>query len=85
LKKNYADSIITLTAIRGKDTVTMRALVTKKGSNGFYQIKPFNILETTTKSFSLLASIPIGFTRCWETLDRYITGLKQLFTGKVSA
>ncbi|MGL5944722.1 MAG: site-2 protease family protein, partial [Sediminibacterium sp.] len=58
LKKNYADSIITLTAIRGKDTVTMRALVTKKGSIGFYQLTPFKILETTTKSFSLLASIP---------------------------
>ncbi|MFX6226051.1 hypothetical protein ABTF68_21475, partial [Acinetobacter baumannii] len=47
LKKNYADSIITLTAIRGKDTVTMRALVTKKGSIGFYQLTPFKILETT--------------------------------------
>ncbi|MBR2648837.1 MAG: RIP metalloprotease RseP [Sediminibacterium sp.] len=85
LKKNYADSIITLTAIRGKDTVTMRALVTKKGAIGFFQLTPFKILKTTTKSFSLLASIPIGFTRCWETLDRYVTGLKQLFTGKVSA
>ncbi|MBX9735119.1 MAG: RIP metalloprotease RseP [Chitinophagaceae bacterium] len=85
LKKSYADSIITITAIRGKDTVTMRALVTKKGSIGFFQLTPFNILKTTTKSFSLLESIPIGFTRCWETLDRYVTGLKQLFTGKVSA
>jgi regulator of sigma E protease len=85
LKKPYADSIITITALRGSDTVTMRALVTKKGSVGFFAVSPFMILGTTTKSYSFGEAIPIGFTRCWETLDRYITGLKQLFTGKVSA
>jgi regulator of sigma E protease len=85
LKKQYADSIITITALRGSDTVTMRALVTKKGSVGFFAVSPFTILGTTTKSYSFTEAIPIGFTRCWETLDRYITGLKQLFTGKVSA
>jgi len=85
LKKQYADSIITITALRGSDTVTMRALVTKKGSVGFFAVSPFTILGTTTKSYSFGEAIPIGFTRCWETLDRYITGLKQLFTGKVSA
>jgi regulator of sigma E protease len=85
LKKQYVDSIITITALRGSDTVTMRALVTKKGSVGFFAVSPFTILGTTTKSYSFSEAIPIGFTRCWETLDRYITGLKQLFTGKVSA
>jgi regulator of sigma E protease len=85
LKKQYADSIITLTALRGGDTVTMRALVTKKGSVGFFAVSPLTILGTTTTSYSFIESVPIGFTRCWETLDRYVTGLKQLFTGKVSA
>jgi hypothetical protein len=27
----------------------------------------------------------MGFNRCFETLDRYINGIKQIFTGKVNA
>ena len=41
--------------------------------------------KTITVKYSFIESIPIGFNRCWETLNRYITGLKQLFTGKVAA
>ena len=43
------------------------------------------LLGTEVKEFSLVQSIPIGFKRCWQTLDRYVTSLKQLFTGKVAA
>lgn len=85
LKKTYADSLVLLTALRGKDTVTLKALVNDKGSIGFFQVSPFKILGTVTKKYSLLEAVPIGFTRCWETLNRYVTGLKQLFTGKVNA
>lgn len=85
LKKEKADSIVVLSAIRGRDTVEIKALVNSKGSIGFFQKGPFEILGTITKKYSFVASIPIGVTRCVETLDRYITGLKQLFTGKVNA
>ena len=37
------------------------------------------------KSYSFTEAIPAGFHKCFQTLDRYITGLKQLFTGKVNA
>ncbi|HQS25226.1 MAG: RIP metalloprotease RseP [Sphingobacteriia bacterium 24-36-13] len=85
LKKSAANTVAQLTAIRGKDTVQIKALVNDKGAIGFFQVSPLTILGTEHIQYDLMASIPIGFTRCWETLDRYVTGLKQLFTGKVNA
>ncbi|MFX8922164.1 M50 family metallopeptidase, partial [Acinetobacter baumannii] len=29
--------------------------------------------------------MPAGYNMCWHTLGNYITGLKQLFTGKAKA
>jgi len=85
IKKGYADSLVTLTLIRGVDTLNVKALVNNKGSIGFFALSPLKILGTVTEDYTLLQSIPIGFTHCWETLDKYITGIKQIFTGKVNA
>lgn len=85
LKKAAANTVAQLTAIRGKDTVQIKALVNDKGAIGFFQVSPLAILGTEHIQYDLMASVPIGFTRCWETLSRYVTGLKQLFTGKVNA
>lgn len=84
-KKPYADSIIALTVIRGTDTVEVRSLVSSKGSVGFFAKSPLAMFGTVTKSYTFAESIPAGFNRCFETLDRYVTGIKQIFTGKVSA
>ena len=85
MKKDYHDSIVQLTVLRGADTVTIHALENSKGSIGFFALSPFLQFKTITVKYSFIESIPIGFNRCWETLNRYITGLKQLFTGKVAA
>lgn len=83
-KKIYLDSIVNMKAVRGADTVDVRFLInSKKVSLAFAE--PSTLLGTVTKKFTLLESIPIGWNRCWETLNRYVTGLKQLFTGKVAA
>ncbi len=85
IKKGYSDSLVVITLIRGADTVEIKALVSDKGSIGFFAKSPLLILGTVTKNYSLMESIPLGVTHCWETLDRYITGIKQIFTGKVNA
>ncbi len=85
MKKGYNDSVVAITVLRGADTVVVKALENSKGSIGFFAVSPLEIFGTVSNSYSLIESIPIGFTRCWETLNRYITGLKQLFTGKVAA
>ena len=85
MKKGYNDSIVSIKVLRGADTVTVRVLENSKGAIGFFAVSPLVLFGTVTKNYSLLQSIPIGFNRCWETLNRYVTGLKQLFTGKVAA
>ena len=85
LKKGYNDSLVNVTVLRGNDTVIVRVLENSKGSIGFFAMQPAQLFGTVTKNYSFVESIPIGFNRCWETLNRYITGLKQLFTGKVAA
>lgn len=85
LKKGYEDSVITVAVLRGTDTVNVGVKVSSKGKLGFFAVSPLSLLGTVTKKYTLFEAIPQGFSRCWETLDRYITGLKQLFTGKVAA
>jgi regulator of sigma E protease len=82
LVKTFADSIITLTVLRGADTAKVKLLVSEKGKVGFFALSPLKIFGTVEKKYTLAQAIPEGFSRCWETLDRYVTGLKQLFTGK---
>lgn len=84
LKPQFMDSVVTLTVLRGADTTHVRFLINSKAVS-FVFAQAGDLLGTVTKNYSLLESVPIGFTRCWETLGRYVTGLKQLFTGKVAA
>lgn len=83
LKKGYNDSVVTLNVLRGADTVPVKVLVSSKGKLGFFTKSPFELFGTVTKDYTLMQAIPEGFNRCWQTLGRYVTGLKQLFTGKV--
>jgi len=84
LKKPYMDSVVSLAAIRGQDTIHVKMLINSKATS-FTFVSPPTLLGTEVKEYSLVQSIPIGFKRCWQTLDRYVTSLKQLFTGKVAA
>jgi regulator of sigma E protease len=85
LKKGYEDSIVSLTVLRGADTVDVRVKINEKGKLGFFGRSPLKIFGTKTQTYGFMESIPVGFTKTWETLDRYVTGIKQIFTGKVNA
>ncbi len=85
LKKGYNNSLVQITVLRGVDTVTVSVIENSNGSIGFFAVSPLVLFGTVTKNYSFTESIPVGFNRCWETLNRYVTGIKQLFTGKVAA
>jgi regulator of sigma E protease len=84
LRKPYMDSIVDLKVVRGADTIDVRFFINSKVVSMIF-VQPADLLGTEIRKYSLLESIPLGFNRCWQTLDRYVTGLKQLFTGKVAA
>ncbi|WP_242692079.1 RIP metalloprotease RseP [Aridibaculum aurantiacum] len=85
IKKNQGDKEATLTVLRGQDTAQVKVKLNDKASIGFGTRSPAVLFGTTTKRYTFAQSIPAGFNKCFETLDRYMTGLKQLFTGKVNA
>jgi regulator of sigma E protease len=81
LRKKYMDSVVNAKALRGTDTVDVKFLINSKATSMIF-VQPAEILGTVTKKYSLFEAIPEGWERCWQTLDRYIIGLKQLFTRK---
>jgi regulator of sigma E protease len=85
MKKELKNVVVDLTVLRGNDTVAVKAKLNDKGAIGYAARSPLLLFGTTTKDYTLLQSIPAGFNKCFETLGRYMTGLKQLFTGKVNA
>ncbi len=84
LREQYKDSVVNVTVLHGKDTVIVRCLL-KNGMVGFLPITPPAMFGTVIKKYSFVQAIPVGLHRCQKTLDNYITGLKQIFTGKVNA
>lgn len=73
-----------LTVLRGRDTAQVKVKLDDKGAIGFGAKSPIELLGTTTKTYTLAQSIPAGFRKCFQTLDRYIKGIKQLFNGKAN-
>jgi regulator of sigma E protease len=84
-KKDKANQVGTITVLRGSDTVQVKAKLNDKSSIGFLPKAPGDLFGTTVKTYTFAQAIPAGFHKCFQTLDRYVTGLKQLFTGKVNA
>ncbi len=85
LIQQYKSKDANITVLRGKDTVHVITKIDKDAKAGFFYKSPSKIFGTVTKNYTFLEAIPAGFDRCFETLGRYMTGLKQIFTGKVSA
>jgi regulator of sigma E protease len=84
LKKKLADSVVLVTAKRGNDTVKVKALVSSAGQLGLFLKLPYSIFTTVHTDYGLTESIGIGTKRCFTTLDNYVQGIKQIFTGKVN-
>ncbi len=84
VKKQYSDSLVTILAKRGMDTVKIRTLINNKAQLGLFVKLPMQLFQTVHQSYSFVEAIPTGIQRCFTTLDNYVTGIKQIFTGKVN-
>ena len=77
---------VTIHVTRNNQQLSIPVLVNEEG---FIGVKPQTDLEklgfaVKTNHYTLLESVPIGLNACFPTLDRYMTGIKQLFTGKAN-
>jgi len=84
VKKNFSDSLVTIVAKRGTDTVTIRTLINNKAQLGLFVKLPMQLFKTVHQEYTFAEAIPTGIKRCFTTLDNYVTGIKQIFTGKVN-
>lgn len=84
VKKKFSDSLVTILAKRGADTVVIRTLINNKAQLGLFVQTPIQLFSTVHQSYSFIEAIPKGIQRCFTTLDNYVTGIKQIFTGKVN-
>lgn len=84
VKKKLADSIVIITALRGTDTVQIKALINGSGQLGIFVKQPIHLFSVVHKRYTFFEAIPEGVNRCFSTLDNYVTGIKQIFTGKVN-
>jgi len=84
VKKQYSDSLVTILAKRGMDTVKIRTLINNKAQLGLFVKLPMQLFQTVHQEYSFAEAIPTGVKRCFTTLDNYVNGIKQIFTGKVN-
>ena len=84
VKKKFSDSLVTVLAKRGSDTVKIRTLINNKAQLGLFVKLPLQLFKTVHQEYSFIEAIPKGTQRCFTTLDNYVTGIKQIFTGKVN-
>ena len=86
IMKNKKDETVRLKFIRGADTLVKEIVLDKNGKIGAYpqSLKKLGFKYETEK-YSFFEAVPAGFKECWTTLGRYVTGLRQLFTGKAKA
>ncbi len=84
VKKKFSDSLVTVLAKRGSDTVKIRTLINNKAQLGLFVKLPLQLFKTVHQEYSFLEAIPKGTQRSFTTLDNYVTGIKQIFTGKVN-
>jgi len=84
VKKQYSDSLVTIIAKRGMDTIKIRTLINNKAQLGLFVKLPMQLFKTVHQEYSFAEAIPTGIQRCFTTLDNYVTGIKQIFTGKVN-
>jgi regulator of sigma E protease len=84
VKQKYADSIVMVMLKRGADTVYTKTLINGSGQIGLFVKLPYALFKTVHKEFTFFQAIPEGINRCYTTLDNYIQGIKQIFTGKVN-
>ncbi|HNC39515.1 MAG TPA: RIP metalloprotease RseP [Chitinophagaceae bacterium] len=86
LIKGKKNEKISLTVLRGTDTVTSELTLDKNGKMGVERKTPEDLgFKFETKKYTLLESISGGFSECWNTLGMYMKGLKQLFNGQAKA
>ncbi len=82
--RDHANQTVTLTALRGKDTLRFSLPLSKEGCLGVYISAPRGVINTKEVRYSFWQSIIAGFNLAKGSLENTILQLKLLVSGKVN-
>lgn len=84
--EQYKDKNAVLSVLRNGSEAKLDVKIDKDGKIGFKpQGDPDSLgFKIEHRHYTFLESFPAGWNKCWTTLSDYLTGLKQLFTGKAN-
>ena len=85
LKEPLKNQLADITLLRGSDTVHIKSKLNDHSQVGFLTRSPGDIFTTVVHTYTFAQAIPEGVHRCFQTLGRYIGGLRQMISGKVAA
>ena len=85
IKGQFAKKV-QIKVLRNNDTLSIPVELNNDGKIGVgssadLEKMGFKIEE---KKYTFLEAIPAGYNECWNSLDKYISGIKQLFNGKAN-
>jgi regulator of sigma E protease len=78
--QRYRNQEVTIIALRGKDTLRVKVTVPEAGLIGIYPKDPSAFMELRKKEYSIIAAIPAGFVRAFESAGNYLKSIKLLFS-----
>jgi regulator of sigma E protease len=82
--KNKKSETVSLSILRGRDTVLAQATIPASGIFGFFFTPDVDALDKRVIHYSLVQSIPAGIQKSYSTLQTYWLQLKLIFSGKVN-
>jgi regulator of sigma E protease len=71
---------VTMTVLRGTDTLHIPVKVSEAGVIGLYPKGPAAFMSFSEKKFTLLQAIPAGFVQAFQGAGNYLKSIKLLFT-----
>ena len=82
--KKFKETFVQLKALRNLDTIQIGVYVNNNSKIGFVPKSYYGFLGISKKSYSFLESVPKGYNICKNTLNQYIKGIGQIFSGKIN-
>jgi regulator of sigma E protease len=83
--KQYKSEEVTVHALRGKDTLSVKVALDEKAAIGALPQSMDNFLDIVHKDYSFGEAMPAGTRRSVEFLSLQVNAFGQMFTGKVKA
>lgn len=83
--QKHKNEVVTVTVLRGSDTLDIVATVPPAGKLGIYNKTEDNFFEFSKIQYSVLEAVPAGISKAYDGVGNYLKQLRLLFNPQVKA